>query len=109
MFSVSLSFINFLQTSSPTLFSCSLFRLQMELDPITADFPSRTAREEDEEAAERATSGGLAPEAVAIVRKEFDGLMASERSKPSDWKRPSRSPSFSHSLSFQLQSHPVDP
>ena len=46
-----------------------LLRNKMELDPITADFPSRTAREEDEEAAERATGGGLAPEAVAIVSK----------------------------------------
>jgi hypothetical protein len=58
----------------------------MELDPITADFPSRTAREEDEEAAERATGGGLAPEAVAMVREidGFDGGRAailSERKK----------------------------
>lgn len=36
----------------------------MELDPITADFPSRTAREEEEEAAEAL---GPVPEPVAIV------------------------------------------
>lgn len=40
----------------------------MELDPITADFPSRTAREEDEEAAEAL---GPAPEPVAFVRVLF--------------------------------------
>ena len=52
----------------------------MELDPITADFPCRTAREEDEEAAERATGGGLAPEAVAMVREFSVGfLMAKKR------------------------------
>lgn len=50
----------------------------MELDPITADFPSRTAREEDEEAAERATGGGLAPEPVAIVREQELGWFFSD-------------------------------
>lgn len=58
----------------------------MELDPITADFPSRTAREEDEEAAERATGGGLAPEAVAMVR-EIDGVDGGRAAISSDRKK----------------------
>ena len=73
----------------------------MELDPITADFPSRTAREEDEEAAERATGGGLAPEAVAIVRRRFDGFVGHAESIRSE-KGFARSPSLS--LPLQIQS-----
>lgn len=80
----------------------------MELDPITADFPSRTAREEDEEAAERATGGGLAPEPVAIVREQELGffLMAksSERIRSGE-RNLARSPLCFYPFSPPLQTH----
>ena len=90
---------------------------KMELDPITADFPSRTAREEDEEAPERATGGGLAPEPVAMVRSfPWLSLMAkssekrSERSQIGKQRHPgAHALSFSRSLHSTLKSQTVDP